>query len=119
MAEWGTVSMASMQPTIVSNDYMTSTGEYTAYGTQGMDDFVLDFGGGKTFVGELEFLPSSWSTAADLHCFSLVFGRHESLHVLALSFFFSFGPFSLWTLCLSQATQRAVLSGPGRLRDSV
>lgn len=50
MAEWGAVSMAGMQPTIVSNDFMTSTGEYTAYGTQGMDDFVLDFAGGKTFV---------------------------------------------------------------------
>ena len=58
MAEWGAVTMANVQPTIVSTDYMTSNGEYTAYGTQGMDDFVLDFAGGKTFVGELQYFSS-------------------------------------------------------------
>lgn len=52
MAEWGAVSMAGMQPAIVSNDYVTGNGEYTTFGGHGMDDFVLDFAGGKTFVGK-------------------------------------------------------------------
>jgi hypothetical protein len=34
----------------VSNEYLASSGEYTTFGGHGMDDFVLDFGGGKTFV---------------------------------------------------------------------
>jgi hypothetical protein len=44
--------MAGVQPAIVSNEYLASSGEYTTFGGHGMDDFVLDFGGGKTFVGK-------------------------------------------------------------------
>lgn len=52
MADWGTaVSMASMQPAIVSHDYLSGS-DYSAFGSTGMDDFTLDFAGNKTFVGK-------------------------------------------------------------------
>jgi hypothetical protein len=42
--------MAGVQPTIVSNEYLAGHGEYTTFSSHGMDDFVLDFSGGKPFV---------------------------------------------------------------------
>ncbi|KAK0392107.1 hypothetical protein NLU13_1605 [Sarocladium strictum] len=88
MTEWGTVSMAGVQPAIVSNEYMASNGEYAAFGGHGMDDFVLDFSGGKTFVDPSLIHPEinrPPMTILHQHQYDAQFNHHQPTHAYPTS----------------------------------
>lgn len=88
MAEWGPVSMAGMQPTIVGNDYVTASGEYTTFGGHGMDDFVLDFAGGKPFVDPSLIHPEinrPPMTILHQHHYDAQFHHHQPPHAFPTS----------------------------------